>query len=106
MTFIIAEPCVDVLDRACVDVCPVDCFHEGPNFLVISDECIDCNLCIPECPAEAIYDEDDLPDDQLQFRELNLELAAVWPNISSVKEPLVGADEQNGVAGKLTSLEK
>jgi len=62
MTFVVTENCIKCKYTDCVEVCPVDCFHEGPNFLVIDpDECIDCTLCVPECPIEAIFDEEDLP---------------------------------------------
>ena len=68
MTFVVTEACIKCKLTDCVEVCPVDCFHEGPNFLVIDpDECIDCTLCEPECPVEAIYSEDELPADQQQF---------------------------------------
>ena len=80
MTFVVTENCIKCKYTDCVEVCPVDCFHEGPNFLVIDpEECIDCTLCEPECPAEAIFAEDDLPEGQEQFLELNAELAAGWP---------------------------
>ena len=63
MTYVIGEPCVDVLDRACVEECPVDCIYEGERMLYIHpDECVDCGACEPVCPVEAIYYEDDLPD--------------------------------------------
>jgi ferredoxin len=88
-------------------VCPVDCFHEGPNFLVIDpDECIDCALCEPECPAEAILPEDDLSKEQEHFLELNAELAKEWPVISEKKDPLPDADEWNGETDKLQYLER
>jgi ferredoxin len=62
MTYVIAEPCIDVKDRSCVDVCPVDCIHEVGRLLVIDpEECIDCGACEPECPVEAIFPEDALP---------------------------------------------
>jgi len=68
MTFVVTESCIKCKYTDCVDVCPVDCFHEGPNFLVIDpDECIDCTLCEPECPVEAIYSEDELPEGQEHF---------------------------------------
>ncbi len=89
MTYVVGENCIRCKLTDCVEVCPVDCFYEGPNFLVIDpDECIDCDLCVPECPVDAIYAEDDLPDDQSEFLELNAELAAIWPRISEQKEPL------------------
>jgi len=76
MTFVVVENCIKCKYTDCVEVCPVDCFHEGPNFLVIDpDECIDCTLCEPECPINAIFDEGDLPAGQEQFLALNAELA-------------------------------
>ncbi len=69
MTFVVTENCIKCKYTDCVEVCPVDCFHEGPNFLVIDpDECIDCTLCEPECPAEAIFSEEELPDGQQHFK--------------------------------------
>ena len=65
MTYVVTETCIRCKYTDCVDVCPVDCFREGPNFLVIDpDECIDCTLCVAECPVEAIFAEDDVPPDQ------------------------------------------
>ena len=76
MTFVVGENCIKCKHTDCVEVCPVDCFYEGPNFLVIHpDECIDCALCEPECPVDAIFSEDELPEDQQQFLALNAELA-------------------------------
>ena len=107
MTFVVTENCIKCKYTDCVEVCPVDCFHEGPNFLVIDpDECIDCTLCEPECPAHAIFSEDDLPADQEHFTELNAMLAKVWPAIVERKDPLPDADEWNKVADKLQHLEK
>ena len=78
MTYVVGENCIRCKLTDCVEVCPVDCFYEGPNFLVIDpDECIDCDLCVPECPVDAIYAEDDLPEDQAEFLELNAELAEI-----------------------------
>src|SRR5919109_163663 len=72
MTYIIAEPCIDIKDRSCVDVCPVDCIHEADRILVIDpEECIDCGACEPECPVEAIFPEDALPDKWNAFVEIN-----------------------------------
>ena len=72
MTYIITEPCVDVKDRSCVDVCPVDCIHEVGRMLVIDpEECIDCGACEPECPVEAIYPEDAVPDKWTAFIGIN-----------------------------------
>jgi ferredoxin len=107
VTYVVTENCIRCKYTDCVEVCPVDAFHEGPNFLVINpDECIDCDVCVPECPAEAIFAEDDLPADQQQFLQLNAELATQWPVITQKKEPPADAEEWNGVAGKLQHLER
>jgi ferredoxin len=91
----------------CVEVCPVDCFHAGPNFLVIDpDECIDCTLCEPECPAEAIFSEEELPKGQEQFKQLNAELSRQWPVIAEKGPAPADADEWKGVEGKLKYLER
>ena len=104
---IITEACIDVKDRACVDVCPVDCFREGPNFLVIDpDECIDCTLCVAECPVEAIFSEDDVPADQQHFTTLNAELSKAWKPIIEKKDALPEADEWAKVTDKLEQLER
>ncbi|MBI2381121.1 MAG: ferredoxin family protein [Gammaproteobacteria bacterium] len=107
MPFVVTDNCIKCKYTDCVDVCPVDCFYEGPNFLVINpDECIDCALCEPECPANAIFSEDDLPANQVQFTALNAELSQSWPNINRKKEPLADAEQWNGVENKLQYLEK
>jgi len=107
MTFVVTESCIKCKYTDCVEVCPVDCFHEGPNFLVIDpDECIDCTLCEPECPAEAIFSEEDIPDGQEQFKQLNAELAKKWPVISEKGEEPADAKEWDGVPGKLKYLER
>lgn len=107
MTYVVTENCIKCKYTDCVDVCPVDCFYEGPNFLVINpDECIDCTLCVPECPAEAIFAEDDVPADQKQFIALNAELSKIWPVISEVKPPLPDADEWKDKPDKLKLLER
>ena len=94
MTFVVTEQCIRCKYTDCVEVCPVDCFHEGPNFLVIDPEvCIDCALCVPECPVEAIFEESDLPDDMQDFVELNARLAKQWPELSEKKDPLPQADD-------------
>jgi ferredoxin len=68
MTYIIAEPCINVKDRSCVDVCPVDCIYEGEDMLYIHpDECIDCGACEPECPVTAIFPEEDTPPQWKSF---------------------------------------
>ena len=107
MTFVVTENCIKCKYTDCVDVCPVDCFHEGPNFLVIDpEECIDCTLCEPECPAEAIFSEDDLPDNQSEYLQINEELSLVWPVISEKKDPLPDAEEWDGKTDKTPLLER
>ena len=107
MTFVVLESCIKCKYMDCVDVCPVDCFHEGPNFLVIDpEECIDCTLCVPECPIEAIVSEDDMPPDQDQFLALNEELSLIWPVITVSKPPPEDAEEWEGVEDKLQYLER
>ncbi len=107
MTYVVTENCVKCKYTDCVEVCPVDCFHEGPNFLVIDpEECIDCTLCEPECPAEAIFSEDDLPTGQERFLEINAELAQRWPTITEKKDPPPDADEWLNKPDKLKYLER
>ena len=107
MTFIVGENCIKCKHTDCVEVCPVDCFYEGPNMLVIHpDECIDCALCEPECPVDAIFADDEVPEDQVPFIELNAELAEVWPNITEIKPAPEDADEWDGKPGKIALLER
>ncbi len=107
MTFVVGENCIKCKHTDCVEVCPVDCFYEGPNFLVIHpDECIDCALCEPECPVDAIFAEDELPDDQQQFLELNADLSEKWPNITEMKPAHEDAKEWDGVPNKIDHLAK
>jgi ferredoxin len=107
MTFVVTENCIKCKYMDCVEVCPVDCFHVGPNFLVIDpDECIDCTLCEPECPAEAIYSEEELPAGQEPFTALNAELAKLWPVISERGTPPADAKEWDGKPDKLKLLER
>jgi len=74
VTYIIAQPCVDVLDRACIEECPVDCIYEGERMLYIPpDECVDCGACEPVCPVEAIYYEDDVPDQWKEYYKVNVD---------------------------------
>ena len=107
MTHVVTEACIRCKYTDCVDVCPVDCFREGPNFLTIDpDECIDCAVCIPECPVSAIYAEEDLPKDQLHMTRLNAELAVLpgWKSITKRKTPLPDADDWKDRTGKLPEL--
>ncbi|MCR2746031.1 ferredoxin FdxA [Limnobacter parvus] len=107
MTHVVTESCIKCKYTDCVDVCPVDCFREGPNFLVIDpDECIDCAVCIPECPVNAIYAEEDVPADQVKFIEMNVDLAKDWPSITRMKAHLPDADDWKDVKDKLQYLEK
>jgi len=107
MTFVVTESCIRCKYTDCVEVCPVDCFYEGPNFLVINpDECIDCALCEPECPVDAICSEDEIPDDQREFIEINARLAAKWPNINSKKPGLPDAIQWEQVKNKKEYLEE
>jgi len=107
MTHVVTENCIQCRYTDCVDVCPVDCFHAGPNFLVIDpDECIDCAVCVAECPADAIYAEEDLPDDQQHFIAINAELSPQWEVLSRKQAPLPDADEWKGKPGKLEMLQR
>jgi len=107
MTFVVTDNCIKCKYTDCVEVCPVDCFYEGPNFLVIHpDECIDCALCEPECPAQAIFSEDEVPAGMENFIELNAELADIWPNITEKKDALPDAEEWDGKPGKIADLER
>src|SRR5690554_1391992 len=107
MTYVVTDNCIKCKYTDCVEVCPVDCFHEGPNFLVIDpDECIDCTLCEPECPAEAIFAEDDVPEGMEHYTELNAELAREWPVITEKKDAPADAEEWDGVPDKLKHLER
>ena len=107
MPHVITENCIRCKYTDCVDICPVDCFHEGANFLVIDpQECIDCTLCAAECPTGAIFADDDIPDHMQYFIQLNAELARIWPSITERKGPPPDADAWNGVPDKLCMLER
>src|SRR5438552_546600 len=107
MTHVVMESCIKCKYTDCVDVCPVDCFHEGPNMLVIDpDECIDCAVCIPECPVNAIVPEEDVPEEQKKFTALNAELAKIWPVITDAKPGPEDADQWKDVKDKLKLLER
>lgn len=107
MTYVVTENCIKCKHTDCVAVCPVDCFYEGPNFLVINpDECIDCAVCVPECPIDAIYADTDLPEDQKVFKEINADLFKIWPRITKQKSPLPDHAEWNGKPNKRDLLER
>jgi len=107
MPFVVTESCIKCKYTDCVEVCPVDCFKEGPNFLAIDpDECIDCTLCEPECPVNAIYPEDDVPAGQEEFVKINARLAKGWPTISARKDAPADAKQWEGVANKRALLEE
>lgn len=107
MAFVVIDNCIKCKYTDCVEVCPVDCFREGPNMLVIDpDECIDCNLCVPECPVDAIYAEYDLPEDKKSFTDLNKQLSKKWPMITAMKDAPADADEWKNVPDKLQYLEE
>jgi ferredoxin len=107
MTHVVTEACIKCKYTDCVDVCPVDAFHEGPNMLVINpDECIDCTLCIPECPVEAIVREEDLTENQREYLDLNARLATQWPVITQVKRALPEAEHWANVSDKRALLEE
>jgi len=91
MTHVVAEPCFDCKYTDCVVACPVDCFYQSEQLLYIHpDECIDCEACVPECPVEAIFHEDNLPEQWKEYAALNAEMARQSPNIAEKQEPLEG----------------
>lgn len=107
MAFVVTDNCIRCKYTDCVEVCPVDCFHEGPNFLVIDpEECIDCTLCEPECPIGAIYAEEDLPSNMEHFIEINAELSPKWPVITQQSDPLPDHEEWKDVPDKLPHLDR
>lgn len=99
MAYVVTDACIACKYTDCVEVCPVDCFYEGENMLVINpDECIDCGVCEPECPVEAIVPESEEVADWL---ELNRKYSEEWPNITETREPLDSADDKKDETGKL-----
>lgn len=102
MTYLVTDNCVKCKHTDCVSVCPVDCFYEGENFIVINPtECIDCGVCVPECPIDAIVQDSDLPEpDRTKWIEINTEYSEIWPNITLKKEPLPDAADWDGVPDK------
>jgi ferredoxin len=106
MAYVVAEPCIKCKYTDCVEVCPVNCFYEGANFLVIHpDECIDCGACEPVCPTKAIFPETELPEKWKEFKALNADFATKWPNIAEKKEPLPEAEEYKDKQGKRPLLD-
>lgn len=107
MTHVVTENCINCKYTDCVEVCPVDCFHAGPNFLVIDPmECIDCTLCVPECPVDAIFPELDIPSGQETLLAINAELAPLWPVLTRKIPALADADHWDGVPNKLPLLKR
>ena len=107
MTYVVTESCIKCKYTDCVDVCPVDCFREGPNMLVIDpEECIDCTLCVPECPVDAIFAEDDVPPEQRDWIPINADLSKIWKPIVERKPAPVDADEWAKVKEKKQLLER
>lgn len=106
MTHVVTDACIKCKYTDCVDVCPVDCFKEGPDFLVIDpDECIDCAVCIPECPVNAIYADTDTPEQFKPFLALNERLARLWPTLSRHTAPLPTAEQWKDKTNKLASVD-
>jgi len=108
MPFVVTEACIQCKHTDCVDVCPMDCFVEGPNFLVIDpDGCIDCSVCVPQCPVDAIVNASEVSAEQAPFVALNAQLARApgWKPITHSKPPLADHEAWTGVAGKLDRLQ-
>ena len=108
MTYLVTDACIRCKHMDCVSVCPVDCFYEGENMLVINPaECIDCGVCEPECPADAIVADTEIKGEQLEFlMELNTKYSELWPNITQIRPEDVPVDaaEWHGVEGKIKYL--
>ena len=106
MPYVITEACIGVKDKSCVDVCPVDCIYEGEQMLYIHpDECIDCGACEPVCPTKAIFPETELPEKWKEYKPLNADFAAKWPNIAEKKAPLPEAEDFKDKQDKRALLE-
>ncbi|HBP32092.1 ferredoxin FdxA [Advenella sp. FME57] len=107
MTFVVTESCIKCKYTHCVSVCPTDAFREGPNFLAIEPEdCIDCALCVPECPVDAIFADNEVPASQVHFIPINVELAGKWQTISRTRDALPEAEKWADVKDKLELLER
>jgi len=99
MTYIVDEKCIKCKLTDCVEVCPVDCFYEGENMLVINpDECIDCGVCEPECPVDAIHPDAD--EGMEKWVEINKKYSNIWPNIIKIKAPPTDSDKWKTVENK------
>ena len=100
MTYVVTDNCKGCRYTDCVVVCPVDCFHAAPEMLYIDpDECIDCGACVPECPVEAIFPEDEVPDHQKEWIQINAEMASQFPVITESEPPLPTADDRKKELG-------
>jgi ferredoxin len=107
MTYLVTENCIKCKHTDCVSVCPVDCFYEGPNFLVINpDECIDCGVCVTECPVDAIVADSDATVNVPFWLEINTRLSKKWPVITKQKHALPDADNWKDVPDKIKLLEE
>ena len=107
MTYLVNDKCIKCKLTDCVEVCPVDCFYEGENFIVINpEECIDCGLCEPACPVKAIYAEDELPPDQIPFVEINDNLSRKWPNLTQKKDAMPEAEKYAEIKNKIGMLKE
>jgi ferredoxin len=107
MTYVVTNDCILCKHTDCVEVCPVDCFVEGPNFLAIDPGvCIDCAVCVTECPVNAIYAEEDVPENQQAFIGINAELASYWPAITRRKAALPDHERWTNVPDKLQYLDR
>ncbi len=106
MAYVVADPCIKCKYTDCVEVCPVNCFYEGANFLVIHpDECIDCGACEPVCPTKAIFAESDLPEKWSEYKALNAEYATKWPNLSEKRAALPEAEQFKDQQDKRAQLD-
>ncbi len=105
MAFVVTESCIQCVYTDCVDVCPTDCFRIGPNFMVIDPaDCIDCGLCVAECPVNAILQDDEIPQQERNFIQINAEMSQQWRPITKRKAPMAEADKWSHVEGKARLL--
>lgn len=109
MTYLVNDKCIKCKHTDCVEVCPVDCFYEGENMLVISpDECIDCGVCVPECPEEAIISDNDdsLKESSVDWLQYNTEKSLIWPNITESKDPYPEYEKYQIMEDRIKFLEE